>query len=302
MKRALIVGCGYVGSRLAARLLTMELRVVGTTRSASRASELERSGVEPLVGRLDDRETLGRLDRLGPHLLVYLVPPQLGDDPLEGVLAATARAPLAAFVYASSTSVYGDRGDGWVDESAVARPAGPAARARRAAERAIVEATWTYQTPTRICRIAGVYGPGRTLRRALEGGEYVLVRGCDPWVNRIHVDDLVSGLIAAWQRGGDGRVYNVVDDEPHRASEFALMAADLHGLPRPDWVTEAEALERLGGQRLRRKLESRRVSNRRLKEDLGVRLKHASFRVGLPAAVAEERAGPDAAGPPMRGA
>ncbi|NIR43111.1 MAG: NAD-dependent epimerase/dehydratase family protein, partial [Gemmatimonadetes bacterium] len=104
---------------------------------------------------------------------------QAQDDPLPMVLAATARAPVEAFVYASSTSVYGDRGGDWVDETTMTSPETPKPESRHAAERLIVEATWSYQTRTRICRITGIYGPGRTLRRALASGEYVLIKGHD---------------------------------------------------------------------------------------------------------------------------
>jgi len=263
--------------------------VVGTTRSEGRASELEAAGIEPLIGELNDRETLRRIERLDLALVAYFVPPQGEDDPLPQVLAAAAGAPLEAFLYASSTSVYGDRGGDWVDETTMVKPEGREAESRHAAERLIVEAARSDQTPTRVCRITGIYGPGRTLRHALESGDYVLIRDHDTWVNRIHVDDLVSGLIAAWLRGGDGRVYNLVDDERHRASEFANRAADLHGLPRPEWIELSEALERFGEARLRRKLSNKRVRSLLLKEDLGLDLKYPSYRVGLPAAVEEER-------------
>ena len=292
MRRALIVGCGYAGGRLARRLLSMGCTVVGTTREETRAVELEGWGIRPLVGELSDRETLREIDRFGPEAAFYLVPPtDEGDDPLPRVLAATARAPLEAFVYASSTSVYGDRQGGWVDETTMPRPEGAGAEARQAAERTVIGAGWDYQTPTRICRISGIYGPGRTLKRLLERGDYVLIEGGDTWVNRIHVDDLVAGLVAAWQRGGDARVYNLVDDEPHRASEFALMAAELHGLPRPQWVTEEEAERRLSDSRLRRKTASKRVRSRRLRGELGVELRYPTYREGLVAAVTEEKAG-----------
>ncbi|MGD2155019.1 MAG: NAD-dependent epimerase/dehydratase family protein [Gemmatimonadales bacterium] len=289
MKRALIVGCGYTGMRLAVRLLEMNCRVVGTTRRESRAGELETAGIEPLLGELGAVETLRRIDELGPELVAYLVPPQALDDPLPGVLAATARAPLEAFLYASSTAVYGDRGGDWVDETTIVKPETREAEARHAAERICVEAAWSYQTPTRVCRITGIYGPGRTLEKALASGDYVLIEGHDGWVSRIHVDDLVSALLAAWQRGGDGRVYNLVDDEPHRASEFAYLAADLQGLPRPEWIEESEARERLGEARLRRKLANKRVRSLRLKDDLKVELRYPTYREGLPAAVSEGR-------------
>jgi nucleoside-diphosphate-sugar epimerase len=288
MKRALILGCGYAGARLAQRLIEAGCAVVGTTRSEARGVELEAMGVRPVVGDLTQRGVLRELDRLGPEVVFYFIPPaEEGEDPLPKVLAATARAPLEAFVYASSTSVYGDRGGDWVDETDLARPEGRSAEARLAAERIVIGAGWNYQTPTRICRITGIYGPGRTLRGPLERGDYLLIRGADTWVNRIHVDDLASGLIAAWRRGGDSRVYNMADDEPHRASEFACLAADLHGLPRPQWVDEEEAAERLSESRLRRKTGSKRVRNWRLREELEVKLTYPTFREGLPAAVEE---------------
>ncbi len=118
----------------------------------------------------------------------------------------------------------------------------------------------------------------------------MLIRGKDTWTNRIHVDDLVTSFIAAWQRGGDGRVYNLADDQPHRASEFAELAADLHGLPRPEWVKTSEA-RRLAPERLRRKAESKRVRNRRLRDELEVSLAYPKYQAGLPAAVKAEKAG-----------
>ncbi len=291
MRSALVVGCGYSGMRLAGRLLELGYGVVGTTRDESRAAELRGAGIETFVGDLADRESLRRVVRQDLELVVYLVPPQReAIDPLEGVLAAVGGARLQAFLYASSTAVYGDRGGDWVDEMTSVNPSGAAALRHRAEVR-VVGSVGSENIPARVCRITGIYGPGRTLRRALESGDYVLIREYDTWVNRIHVDDLTSGLIAAWQRGVNGEVYNFVDDEPHRASEFAFMAADLHGLSRPDWVGIDEATERLGEQRLRRKLDDKRVRNRRLREDLGVHLRYPTFREGLPAAVAEEREG-----------
>lgn len=291
-KRALIVGCGYTGSRLASLLLEMGLEVTGTTRDERRAARLARAGVQPLFGELTDRETERQIDHLGPHVVFYLVPPQrAAEDQLPGLLDATSRAPLEAFVYASSSSVYGDGGGDWMDETRAPQLVGNVAKLRHAAEKTIVRAQWEFQTPGRVCRLAGIYGPGRTLRAELERGEYALIRGNDSWVNRIHVDDLACGLVAAWRKGSDGRVYNLVDDAPHRAWEFAFQAADLHELRRPEWIEPEEARRRYDPEILRRKLASRRLRNRRLKEELGVNLKYPSYREGLPAAVAEERAG-----------
>lgn len=290
MSRALIVGCGYVGMRLATRLQEAGVEVFGTTRDEGRATELEGSGITPILGQLTDRATARQLDRIGPDVVFYLVPPPRGaPDPLPDVLNALARAPLEAWIYASSTSVYGDRGGAWVDEATPVQLESETARARQAAERATLEAGWSHQAPVRICRLAGIYGPGRTLRGPLSRGEYLLIRGHDSWVNRIHVHDLVTALVAAWTDGRAGRIYNISDGEPHRASEFALLAARLHGLPEPEWVELEEARQRYGERRLRRKLEAKRVKSDRMRAELGVELEYPDYRSGLPAAVESER-------------
>ncbi len=292
-RATLIVGCGYTGMRLVERLRRMAVGpVVGTTRSEERARELAAVGGEPWVGELTEGGVARLIAQLDPKLVVYFVPPRLGGaDPLPNVLSALRGTILDAFLYASSTSVYGDRAGDWVDETTEVRPESAAAEARHISEQRVLGALAATKIAARICRITGIYGPGRTLKRPLESGDYLLIEGHDTWVNRIHVDDLVNALIAAWQRGEDGAVYNLTDDEPHRASEFANLAADLHGLSAPRWVDESEARERLQGERLRRKLESKRVRNRRLREDLGLALDYPTFRVGLPAAVAAEGGG-----------
>lgn len=295
---ALIVGCGFTGLRLAARLRAdTTIPVVGTTRSAERAAELAAIGCDSLVGSLTERDMQHRISRLNPRLVVYLVPPGLAArDPLPALLRALESTGLEAFLYASSTSVYGDRGGDWVDETTELRPESPAGEARRVAEELVLDSMGAFGLPARICRITGIYGPQRTLKRPLQTGEYVLIRGHDTWVNRIHVDDLVSGLIAGWQRGVNGGIYNMADDAPHRASEFANLAARLHGLPAPRWVEESDVIAGLGGRRLQRKLENKRVSNRRLREDLRVRLAYPTYKSGLPAAISAERGGDDPAG------
>ncbi|NIW35174.1 MAG: NAD-dependent epimerase/dehydratase family protein [Gemmatimonadetes bacterium] len=289
MKRALIVGCGYTGERLARRLLDTGAVVLGTTRDAERGAELRRAGIEPSIGELDARETLGQIEKFEPELVAYFVPPRDdGTDPLLTKVLTATRLPLEAFLYASSTSIYGNRDGAWVDETTAIRPE-DAPGSRHSCERLMIEAARDRGMPTRVCRITGIYGPGRTLRRSLESGRYVLIDGHDTWVSRIHVDDLVTGLIAAWQHGEAGGLYNIVDDEPHRASEFARLAARLHGLAEPAVISEAEARERLSESRFRRKLTNKRVRSIRLKQELGVDLEYPTYRVGLPAAVEAER-------------
>lgn len=290
MARVLILGCGYTGRRLAERLLENGHEVTGTTRSPERVEALRSLGVRPLRVDVAEPESVAGLRSVAPEACVYLVPPQGAEDETPGldrVMDALGRAPLECFVYVSSTSVYGDRDGGWVDETDLPEPDSPNGRARLAAERAVLRHGWTHDCRPRIVRPAGIYGPGRTLRRRLREGNYQLVEGTDPYANRIHVEDLAAALEAAWHRGSDGRIYNACDDEPHPSAEYARFTAGLLGLEIPT-ITLEEARERYSESALARKLGSKRVSNRRLREELEVELRYPTYREGVPEALREE--------------
>jgi nucleoside-diphosphate-sugar epimerase len=292
--RALIAGCGYTGLRLAARLLAEGIEVVGTVRGRRGIPRLETAGIKPLILDADDPESTFALGTIAPDVCFFLIPPApLGEDPdaarLSRVVEALRRAPLDCFVYASSTAVYGDRGDETVSESTVPDPASAKGDARLAAERKMLELGWRLDSRPRVARIAGIYGSGRTLGPAIREGRYHLIAGRDTWSSRVHVDDLVTALIAIWREGSVGRVYNVCDDEPHLSSEYARLTASMLGLDLLE-ISEAEARALYDPDRLARKLASRKVSNRRLRQELGVRLVYPSVREGLPAALREEGA------------
>ena len=294
--RALVAGCGYTGLRLARRLVGEDHEVVGTTRDPGRTEEIAAAGARPLVIEADDPRSTLALKEVAPDVCFFLIPPApLDRDPDAGRLArvvrALHRAPLECFVYAGSTGVYGDRGGDPIDEGVLPRPESDRAWARLASERRLLELGWRYDCRPRIGRIGGIYGPGRTLGDAIQSGRYHLIAGHEGWSSRIHVDDLVTALIAVWQRGMNGRLYNLCDDEPHRSAEFARLTARLLDIDLPE-ITKEEARRVYSPDRLTRRLASRRVSNRRLREELGVSLRYPSFREGLPAALREEGSPP----------
>ncbi len=291
MQDILIVGCGYTGLRLAIRLRDMGYRITGTARSEQHINAMHVAGIEAVSGELNEESTLQKLKALEPILVVYFVPPQKNvADPLPGILQVFRHSSLQAFIYAGATSVYGDRQGEWVDETTPVTVGNGADAGRIKAEQLVEDAVKRYGLPARICRISGIYGPGRTLKGLLQSGHYSLVEGHDAWVGRIHVDDLVTGIIKAWQRGEDGQVYNMVDQRPHHASEFANLAADLNGLPRPAWIDESEARDRYLPDEFLRKVSSKRIRCVRLIENLEVQLQYPTFEEGLPASVAEDRA------------
>ena len=132
-----------------------------------------------------------------------------------------------------------------------------------------------------LFRVAGIYGPGRLPLERIRTG-LPLVRPEDaPWSNRIHADDLVAACIAAMARGSDGTVYNVCDGAPSTMTDYFFQVAAAAGLPRPPVVPLAEAEGRLSDGMLSYMRESRRLSNRRLVENLGVELRYPNVTQGL---------------------
>jgi nucleoside-diphosphate-sugar epimerase len=103
-----------------------------------------------------------------------------------------------------------------------------------------------------------------------------------PFSNRIHADDLVSVLMAAMERGESGAVYNACDGHPSTMTDYFLAIADAAGLPRPPLIPMEQAAGRISEAMLSYLAESRRLSNRRLTDDLGVVLRYPSLAAGLP--------------------
>jgi len=292
--RAVILGCGYVGLRLARRLADEGVSVIGTTRSKNRFREIEAAGAEPALADVLEPTSLRCLAREQPTVVYDLVRPQkIGNDRYTTVGAANvastlATLPGATFVYLSSTSVYGRREGEWTDEETAAEPISPVGRTRLASERLYLRLHEERGADVRICRVPGIYGPGRTLRGRLEGGAYRRVDDEQQWVSRIHVDDLAAGLVAAWRNGEAGRTYLLCDDEPVTGSEYASITADLLGLPLPPSVSREDIRDELSSSAFERRISARRCSNRRMREELGVILSYPTVRDGVPAALREE--------------
>lgn len=285
MSEILIIGCGYVGSRLARQYLDRRDTVRALVRSDAGVRRL--SGLPVRVLRrdlaLDDLADL----RSGGVDCFHLAPP-----PGRGVEDIQTRRLVAAFahaghprrlVYISTTSVYGDCGGAWIDETWPVRPAVDRARRRWDAENALRR--WSDESGSElvILRVAGIYGTGRLPLNRIHQGLPLVRPEQAPYTNRIHVVDLVSVLMAAMARGRNRAVYNVSDGHPSRMTDYFLAVADAVGLPRPPLISIEEAAGQLSEGMLSYLAESRRLSNRKLLEGLGVELRYPTLADGLDA-------------------
>ena len=189
-----------------------------------------------------------------------------------------ALADPARVVYLSSTGVY-PRGDGGLtDEQVAAAPAAAHGAARLAAETAVLEAAAARELGAVSLRIAGIYGPGRGVVARMRAGNYRIIGDGSGYVSRIYVHDLVSAIIAAATiEPLPHSLVNVADDEPCPSIDYARAVAARLSLPPPPLVPVQDVppmVAALVGS-------NRRVDNRRLIDDFGVRLRYPSWRDSL---------------------
>jgi nucleoside-diphosphate-sugar epimerase len=285
----LALGFGYCARALAARWRARGGRVAGTARAPDLAAA---SGSECI--RFDAGAPLEPVHELvaeTTHVLVS-IPPETaasGAESADPVLRHLAAALIAArnivwLGYLSTTGVYGDRGGGWVDETSERRPGNPRSARRAAAEDAWLALWRDHGAPVHLFRLAGIYGPGRSAIDQLRAGTAKRIVKPGQIFSRIHVDDVANVLEASIARPRPGAIYNVADDAPAPASAVVEHAAALLGVAPPP--LEAFDPERLSPMAREFYAETRRVSNRRIKTELGVALSYPDYKAGLAAIAA----------------
>lgn len=295
-ERLLIVGCGDVGQRVLRHLRTGpgagRMQVLALTSSADKAVRLRAQGAVPLVGNLDDMNTLRRLSGVATRVLHLAPPPGEGAggrdwwrDPRTVALARALRLRSlpVSLVYASTSGVYGDCQGALVPETRAVAPATPRAQRRVNAERA-VRHLGRAGVRASVLRIPGIYAADReggTPEARLRRGTPVLCAQDDVFTNHIHADDLARACVAALWRGRPQRVYNVSDSTHMKMGDYFDLAADLYGLPRPPRVPRSTAQEQLSLMLLSFMSESRRLDNQRMVQELRLRLRYPSVADGL---------------------
>ena len=280
----LIVGCGYIGQRMAQQLIQNQQAVTGVVRSDASLNTLQQLGVEAIQCDLD-QEGLPQQSTQDETLMVCMPPPAVGTDDTRTTQLITGFAHSGQptrVVYLSTTGVYGDCHGEWVDETWPAKPEVDRAKRRWSAEQQWQ--AWREQTGGEliILRVAGIYGPDKLPLMRLRKKLPMVSEVDAPWTNRIHADDLVNALLTAAEKGESGSVYNACDGQPGNMTDYFNRVADLAGLERPRIISMDEARTELSDGLLSYLSESRRLSNRKLVEELGVSFKYPTLEEGLP--------------------
>jgi len=239
------------------------------------------------VGDLDDHASLAPLaGRAGR--IAHLAPPAGSgavDTRTRNLLAALAPRGRGVmlprrFVYLSTSGVYGDCAGEWIDETRPPNPQTERALRRLDAERALGD--WGEGAEIVILRVPGIYASDRLPLERLARGTPALGPDEDVYTNHIHADDLAGILVAALESTLARGAYNASDDGPMKMGDFFDLVADRTGLARPPRISREEAARLLPPELLSFMSESRRLSNRRMKTELGVRLRYSTVKDGVP--------------------
>lgn len=278
-----LIGCGYSALALARRTRGKGWWIAGTTTRADKLERLQAAGIDPILfdGSARSPALAARLAE-ATHVVVSVPPDEAGDPVLRhhGGDVAAAR-QLAWIGYLSTVGVYGDRQGGWVDEEGELRPTSARGRRRVEAERAWLDVANRADRSVHVLRLSGIYGPGRSAIDSLKAGTARRIIKPGQVFNRIHVEDIAAALEAGVAGRGTHSVYNVTDDAPAPPQDVIAFAAGLIGVPvPPELPFEDAALSPMGRSFYG---ESKRVSNARMRSDLGVALTYPTYREGLAA-------------------
>lgn len=276
LNHLLCFGFGFSARAFGARLDKQQWKISATSRDAVGIAEIE---AQRFHGLPFDSNLQIATDVT--HLLISAPPGESGDPVLRLFQTQLQRLSkqLKWVGYLSTTGVYGDRGGDWVDEDSPLEPTTARGQRRLEAERSWLRLQGDFGLPVHLFRLAGIYGPGRNTLINLRDGSAKRIIKPGQIFSRIHVEDIAGVLAASIAKPYPGRAYNVCDDEPCPPQEVIALAANLLGLPLPPEIPFEQA--ELSPMAKSFYAESKRVSNQRIKAELGYRLIYPNYRDGL---------------------
>ncbi|WP_336079554.1 SDR family oxidoreductase [Thalassospira sp. CH_XMU1448-2] len=274
-------GLGFSARLVANQLQGEGWKIAGTTRNADKAKQLEADGIEPFIFG-DDQPVADIKTALRgvTHVLVSAPPGGQGDPVIHHHGNDLAALPEGTWIgYLSTTGVYGDRDGAEVSEEDELLPSGKRGRRRVTAEKAWFDLGRRHGLCVQSFRLAGIYGPGRNALETVRAGRARRIIKPGQVFSRIHVEDIAQTVLASIKRPDCGAAYNVCDDDAAPPQDVIVYACGMLGIDPP--AEEDFATARLSPMAASFYEDNKRVSNARIKEELGVKLRYPDYRAGL---------------------
>jgi nucleoside-diphosphate-sugar epimerase len=279
--RLFCFGLGFAAQVFAKRMRAQDWTISGSCRAIDEKDSLKELSVFPFDGTHVTEEICDVLSK-ATHLLISIPPQPSGDVVLQNFSSQIAECKNIKWIgYISSTGVYGDTQGKWVNESSPLQPETELNVRRMEAENGWLSMVKENGCPVMIFRCAAIYGLGRNLLLSVKEGRARRIEKPGLVFSRTHVEDLAQTLEASIKNPRPGGIYNVSDDEPSSPSEAVEYACKLLNMAPPPLIPfeSAELSEIARGFYQTCK----RVGNKKIKEELGVKLKYPDYRSGLDA-------------------
>lgn len=246
--RLLIAGCGDLGMRVAHLLLQHSNHCVwGIRRTVNTDTEIETDNHQPPrffwnIADLSKPETLKMLPEGITHILFSAAPNARTEaeyravyfNGLQNIVRSANNPSLKRILFVSSTAVYGEHGEEWVDEETPVSPKNFNGKVLLESEQWLSQFGQKHGLLTIALRLSGIYGPGRTyLLDKLKLGQAGAPSSPIHWANRIHVEDAANAIVHLMDLPAPEGTYLITDSTPLPMRELYETLAKQIGGPIP---------------------------------------------------------------------
>jgi nucleoside-diphosphate-sugar epimerase len=285
-----IIGCGDIGRRVINRYKRQYGKspknmyaLVSSDASKYRCEDLNVNAIALDLDHKEKIEASGINSKIKESKLFYFAPPSptgKEDFRLKNFLSSLS-VPPKRIVLISTTGVYGDSKGQWIDEKSSIDPQAERAYRRLSAEQTLQDWVKTNACDTIILRVPGIYAKDRLPLARLKKGLPIVKQAEAGWTNRIHADDLAMVCQTAMESTITNAIYNVTDGHPSTMTEYFNKVADYAMLPYPPQISMQQAEATLSAGMVSYLKESRRISNQKMRDELGVILRYPTLKEGL---------------------
>jgi len=289
MKKINIIGCGYIGKKIAQLLKAQNLNPACFVNSEKSKNKLSSMGFQAMQFDLDKNDL--ELDEKNKALfknstIAYLAPPQregIADNRMAHVVSMleTLNSPPSKIILISTTGVYGDCKGEWIDEQQATVPQADRAHRRLSAEIQLIKYCEKVHSQYVVFRVPGIYAADKLPVKRITSGEPIVSAQDSGFTNRIHADDLSAFCVEALVEEVMPGIYNCCDGHPSTMNDYFMKVADAMKLPRPKEISLQQAQQELSSGMLSYLAESKRISNKKLLNNFKTRFKYPDLDAGL---------------------
>lgn len=276
-------GFGQVALSFVEKLLfeKLEINLSTTSRNQTKKKllkEIEYNSFNFTDGQFD-KNLLQYLES-AEHILISIPPQDNEDIVLKNfkIFLSSLKTKPKTITYLSATSVYGDHKGNWVDEKSKTNPTSPNGLARLKAELSWLSFCKKSNLPLQIFRLAGIYSNKNNVLERLKKNEIKIVEKSNHYFSRVHVEDIANILFKSLKKFVPGEIYNIADDNPSSYEEVINFGCELLKIQKPEKIK----LESISSEALKAFYkDSKKVSNKKIKEFFDYTFKFSSYREGL---------------------